>query len=238
MKSLKELEERLSHYSVIIGEDINQIQQGASAWIDMKLGVLSASKAEDLLAGKTTSKRAKYMSELIAQVCTGQMKEISGKPLQWGKDNEEKARSSYEFIIGEPIVEASFIYKDTSMRAGCSPDGIIFSQQKGFEIKCPFDSANYVDFALTEKAKSEWIKQVQFSMWVTGLKKWDLCYFDPRMKKNPMKIINFERDEKLMDKFDELVPEFAKEMDEKLAKLGFKFGDQWKNYAATEEKAA
>ena len=167
-----------------------------------------------------------YMHELIGQVCTGEIKEqASFKQAEWGHENEEFARDIFAFQTGLEVKQVGFIYKDDDQRAGISPDGIIESELAGLEIKSPWDTKWHIDFILAEKIKTEYIEQCQFSMWVTGYKKWYFASYDPRMKKQRLHYATIERDESFMKKYDDAYSVFIKEMDEKLKSIGFEFKD-------------
>lgn len=232
MKSLSQIEKELKALSPVLGFDPTAIAQGSEEWAKMRLGVISASKAECILAKVGTGTRTTYMLELMAEVCTGLSPEVSSKPMEWGKDNEDAARACYELMTDEKVSEIPFVYKDGSMRAGCSPDG--FTPDRGVEKKCPFTTKYHIEFLTDEKIKPEYIKQVQFSMWITDADKWDFCSYDPRMKVRPFHFVTVKRDEKMMAQFDERVPEFISEMDEKLKKIGLEFGAQWQGFKKAE----
>lgn len=211
--------------------EIIQVDQNTPEWLKMRMGVETASKAHDLMPNKTNGKRKaswdSNMMQLIAEVCTGTYEELNAKALEWGKANESAAIADYEFAKGVDALKGGFIYgKDR--RVGCSPDILVKGQKRGAEIKCPFNSENHIAFLLEDKIRDEYITQMQFSMWVSGFEVWDFISYDPRMKKHMIKIVTLERDPKMMALFDELIPQFTKEMDEKLRKLGVSFGDQWK----------
>ena len=200
-----------------------------------KLGVLSASNAEAIIAGEKTATRQTYMADLVAQIATGEFPEVSAAALSWGKENEDSARAAYEFETGEKIETFSFIFKDDSFRCGISVDGFVLDS-KGIEIKCPYNSKNYIEFLTCDKVKLEWHKQCNFSMWLTGVDRWEFCQFDPRMKKNPFHRITIQRDEELMKKFYDAVPKFISDMDLMLEKAGFKFGEQWSRLKLTSKE--
>jgi exodeoxyribonuclease (lambda-induced) len=208
-----------------------QVEQSSDAWLKMRLGVITASCAHDLLPSKTgkgafKQARQTYMNQLIAEVCTGRGEEINAKALSWGKENEIAARAAYSFESGEKIQDGGFIY-GMDKRVGASPDGIVVGKNKGLELKCPYSSDNHIKFLIEDEIKDEYITQVQWSMWVAGFDEWDFASFDPRMKKNMIKIVTFKRDEEMMKMFSEIVPQFIKEMDAHLEKLGMSFGSQW-----------
>jgi len=206
--------------------NIVKSEQGSPEWFSAKLGVISASNIKNVLAKKGTEARAGYISELVAQIATGEMPEVNARALEWGRFQEENARSAYEFAADVEVIQIGFIY-GLDKRIGCSPDGIINGKKKGVEIKCPFTSKVHVDFLAMDKIKLDYIYQVQFSMWVADFGEWDFCSFDPRFKKQLLKIHTLERDPEMMKRFDDEVPAFIAEMDAVLKKIGVQFGDQW-----------
>lgn len=226
MKSLDKIRNEYATVKPILGFDPNDVEQGDEEWHKMRLGVITASCADKVLAKKESQTRATYMMELIAEVCSGVSPEVSAKQLEWGKEYELAARSCYEMKHDVKVVPISFLYKDTTMRVGCSPDGIL--SDRGVESKCPFTTKYHIDYLLNGKIKGEYEKQIQFSMWVTGAQMWDFNSYDPRMKFRPFHGETIARDEKMMARFDECVPQFIEDMDKKLAELGIEFGYQWR----------
>ncbi len=171
------------------------------------------------------------MSELVAQVCTGIMEEINSKYLDWGTQQEDAARSYYEFSSGHTVTQLPFVFKDNSFREGCSPDGIV-TESKGVEIKCPYNTVHFIKFLTADEIKSEYDWQAQYTLRVMGAEEWDFVQYDPRMKTTPMHTITVKRDVEKQKKFDDLVPAFIEDMDKMLGKIGVNFGDQWKLFGA------
>lgn len=226
MKSLKEISKRYDLFESRYGIAIADAQQGSEMWQTLKLGVISASNVSKVVAKKGSETRNTYMAELVAQVCTGVFEEINSKYLEWGNFHEDAARSYYEFSTGNKVKQLPFVFKDDSFRMGCSPDGIV-SESRGVEIKCPFNATNYIKFLVDDKINPVYVWQYQFSLWVMDATHWDFVQYHPSMKKNPMKILTVEKDEKTFKIFDELIPKFIEDMDKMLAKAGFRFGEQW-----------
>lgn len=226
MKTQAEMNRLLSHFEKTYGIPIQGMPQGSESWFQVKLGVASASNAYKLVAKVDSDTRASYMAQLVAQVCTGIYEEINAKALEWGNTHEDAARSSYEFSTDSLVVEVPFVFKDESCRAGSSPDGLV-GLDKGLELKCPFNSENYVKFLTSDAIKSEWKWQNQFNMWVTDAGTWDFGQYDPRMKAKPLHFITVERDEKMQKTLSDAVPQFISDMDKMLEKIGIKFGDHW-----------
>jgi len=234
MKSITEINSHLESLTERFGFNLAEYDQNSPEWYIGKFGVFSASKADCLLAGKSTPKRKIYILSKVAEVCTGSSPNVQCKQMEWGHDNEGPARSMYEFFTENNVKEVPIIYKTYSelegpdirnLRASCSPDG--YGTKKGLEIKNPYTTQVYLDFLTNECVKPEWKKQVQFSMWVTDAEVWDFAEADKRMKLKPFHHIEIERDEKMMKLFDEAVPEAIHDMDKILESIGIKFGDHW-----------
>lgn len=238
MKTLESINKSLEEFGNKFGLPVLGAQQGSAAWFQMKLGVISASNASKVVAKKDSETRLTYMADLAAQVCTGIMEEINSKHMEWGNAHEDAARSNYEFTTGYETTQVPFVFKDESFRVGCSPDSLIMSELKGNEIKCPFNTANFIKFLTEDKLKSEYVWQNQFQMWVTDAKTWDAVQYDPRMKTKPMHIVTIERDEKAMATFADAVPQFIADLDKMLDRAGMTFGDHWLRLAQAKVGAA
>jgi len=173
--------------------------------------------------------RQTYMNELIASVATGLLpEEIKAKPLQWGKDNEDDANEAYSAATFESVEAVAFIYQDKTMRAGCSPDGLITGEEKGLELKCPWSSSVWIDFAKDGYIKPEEIIQCQFSMMITDYKEWGFAKFDPRnINCKKLHHVVIKRDEKVIAELRAGLASFIKDMDVALKSLGMSFGMQW-----------
>lgn len=226
MKTLEHVNDLLKAFEFAHGLPVLGAQQGSAAWMNLKLGVISASNASKVVAGATTEGRHTYMAELVAQVATSIFEEINSKHLDWGNQYEDAARSSYEFTTGLTVTQLPFVFKDERFRIGCSPDGLV-TATKGVEIKCPSNTANYIKFLAGEKVKPEYDWQIQFSMWVLGAEEYDMAQFDPRVESKPLHFCTFKKDKEKHAKFDDLVPKFIEDMDKMLETCGLVWGDQW-----------
>lgn len=227
---LSKLKEDQNKLEEKLGFKPMDILQGSDAWHSMKLGVISASKAKELLAKPSSQTYKTYIADLVAQVATRMRHNISANSLMWGNDHEDAARSAYEFYFKVKIVELPFIYGDDKMRYGCSPDGLVVESDKiikGFEIKAPYNPTNYIKFVCNNNIKKEHELQCQFSMFVTGLDTWDYCNYDPRVEKHQLHFYRYEKDEKLMSEIAERIEMAIHDMDKMLEILDLKFGSQW-----------
>lgn len=199
--------------------------QGTENWLKAKLGVISASNASCLVAKVDSETRKTYMADLVAEICTGMYEELNFKQIEWGKAHEPAARSAYEWQTNQIVTQQTFVFKDETFREGCSPDATI--ENKGIEIKCPFNPTNYVKFLVSDTIKTEYHWQVQYSMRVLECDTWDVVQYHPNMKKSPLKIFTVEKDLKKQQTLEDAVPQFISDMDKMLAKIGVNFGEQW-----------
>lgn len=260
----------------ITGVNVYDLEQGTDEWRRHRAGVITASRAHDILTGwqrpalpddlkieptdkrgvnvvtfegkefrgtkqqcidfvreqlppKQSEARRGYMLELIAQVCTGLVPEQSSfRQAEWGHENEPLAREAYEAMEFVSVNQCGLIYRDNSLRCAISPDGIM--EDRGLEIKNPYTTQVHLQTLMNGEIKPEYVTQCQFSMWLTGLERWDFCSYDHRMRgkaSNRLCVIPQRRDDETMRKFDIEIPKFIEEMDEALSRLGFKFGQQW-----------
>lgn len=228
MSLYQEALKNLKQAKIDIGVDLLNAEQGSEEWFRGRLGVITASRADSLLAKPGTAKRDGYLAELVAEVLTAKIPdEINAKALRWGKDHEDEARDAYSAINFSIIEQVPLIYKPGSnYRFACSPDGL--DGDRGLELKCPWSSRTFVEFMCADKIKPEYEKQCQYSMWVTGAMEWAFYNYDPRMK-NCKKLhgVIIKRDEAMMREIADAAELFIDDMDKMLSKAGVKFGEQW-----------
>lgn len=236
MKNLTNLEQQVKSFQDKFGVDIIKAEQGSLAWLQTRLGVITASEVHKAVAKLGTETRNTYMCQLVSEVATGFVEEINSKYLDWGKMHEAAARASYEFQNDCEIEAVNFIFKDDTFREGASLDGFIKGTNKIIEIKCPYNPTNYIKFVVEDKIKAEYMWQYQFQMRVTGADVADFAQFDPRMNVTPFKAITVERDSEFQKKFDEMIPQFISDMDTMLEMVGISFGDQWKRLSVQDSK--
>jgi len=212
---------------------LDQSPQGSKEWLDARLGVITASQVHALLpdarskAFKYKEARTTYMNQLIGEVCTGYSEELNAKALQWGKDNEDAAIAAYEFATGNAVEKIGLVYKDETKRAGASADFRVVGQKRGGEVKNPINPIHHINFLIDAEMKPEYETQIQFGMWVFDWDFWEFGSHQPRMKRKNFHYITRERNPELMEYFENEVPKFIKEMDEKLNKIGLAYGSQW-----------
>lgn len=225
MKNLDDIAMIHNEFERIYGVSVRDAQQNSGVWTFAKLGVVSASKAKEAVGDPKSGGRNTYLQQLVAQVCTGIFSEMNMRVLEWGHDNEDRARAEYELVSGREVIQLPFIYKDLNFREGCSPDGI--TSDRCVEIKCPYTSDKYTAFVTAKKLDRNYEWQMQYQMRVMDADACDIVMYDPRMKKKPICYRTVERNDKMQAQFDERIPEFIADMDKALEKIGIRFGEQW-----------
>ena len=111
----------------------------------------------------------------------------------------------YEQTTGNFVEEAGFLQSFDNEDIGCSPDGLM--SDRGLEIKCPYNASKHIENltmqtqAEFKRLRKEYYAQVQLSMYVTGMSKWDFVSYHPDMPKPAkLKILEIERDDAYIEK--------------------------------------
>lgn len=221
---------QLTALEPVFGFNPANVQQGTKEWLNLRLGCLTASKADKIVAGKDTDGRATYMAELISAIVNCDAgDESSFKQTEWGKLYEPAARDALSVALGYvEIKELPLMYLDESMRVSVSPDGVF--DNAVCEIKAPYDGTNHIKHMAFDKVKPEWQWQRQFQLYGTGAEQHIFCTYDPRviLAKNLHYTVT-DLDEKKQATLRDAVPQFIADLDAALAKLGVTFGDHWKH---------
>ena len=214
------------------------IEQGSEAWLKLRLGLVSASRFKDIMTNPRSktelfSATAKsYMLELIAEILTGEQKEVTGKALEWGSTNEINAQNEYAFEKGVKVEEVGICLTDDKL-IGASPDGFV-GDDGGIEIKCPYNSANHIATVVSGEMPKEHIPQVQGNMLVNGRSWWDFVSYDPRIEgEGRLFITRIERDDEYIEKLQIKLTAFVIEMQRILKES---FGIEWNGVTIEEGK--
>lgn len=205
-----------------------EVEQGSIDWHVLKLGVLSASNADCIVAGKDTAKRQGYMASLINQICTMTVEdEKPFKQLEHGKLYEGANRDSLSVALGfVEIKELPFIYMDDSLRVGVSPDGVF--DNTIVELKSSYNGEHFFRFKCFDYNKKEWDLQCQFQIYATGAERHIFSMYEPRAKLcDPIFWVETEVDYEAQRRLSDAVPAFIFDLDKALARMGVEFGQHW-----------
>lgn len=217
---------------------IKDLEQGSEAWVKLRLGLVSASRFKDIMTkprSKTElfSATAKtYMLELIAEILTGEQKEISGKALEWGSNNEKGAQIEYAFEQGFVVDEIGICLTDDRL-IGASPDGFI-GEHGMLEIKNPYNSAIHINTVISGEMPKEHMPQIQGNLMVNGRQWCDFVSYDKRIDgKGRIFITRINRDEEYIAELQKKLTAFVAEMKRILKES---FGIEWNGVTIEESK--
>ncbi len=207
----------------MIVQDAIHIEQGTDEWKRARLGYVSASNLDAVMAkgksGEATT-RKNYKIRLVAERLTGDIGDsYSNAAMEWGVQTESQAAMAYE-VAKETLLDKTGFWKHTQIQwLGCSPDRLVGNDGL-VEIKCP-NTTTHIDYWLAKKVPSEYVKQVQGQLWVMEREWCDFVSFDPRLpEKNRLLIVRAYRDEEFIKQMQQEVEQFLNEVEALIIKLG------------------
>jgi hypothetical protein len=151
-----------------------EVQQGTPEWFALRLGKPSASKAACILTstGKVSAQRDKYIRELAGQRVSGRIEPTyKNAYMDEGHEKENDSRLEYEIMNNVEVTQVACVFPDENRRYLCSPDGLILSQQRGFETKNAIFSIQ-IERLKRRRPDPEHFCQVQASMLVCDYPEW------------------------------------------------------------------
>jgi len=161
---------------------LKDLVQGSDPWFSEKIGKPSASNCSKILTndGKPSKQSEGYAFELCAERVTGHRAEdYKNGAMLAGQEREDESRKMFELMYNVEIEKVGVIYKDEDKKFLCSPDGI--TKSYGLELKNPLGKTQ-AKYLYDGGLPSEYFGQVQFSLYVTGFKKWVFMSYVPGMK--------------------------------------------------------
>lgn len=215
------------------------MEQRTREWRAARLGKVTASRIGDVIA-KTKSgysaSRASYAAQLACERLTGLAAEsFVSAAMQWGIDNEGRARLRYAFDRDVEVRLVGFLDHPNIPLAGASPDGLVGADGL-VEFKCP-NTTTHLETLLGEPPPLKHLAQTQWQMAVTGASWCDLVSYDPRLPfELQLFVRRIGRDEAIIAALEAEVTAFLGEVDDLLGRLGAAPGAQ--PSASTTEIAA
>jgi putative phage-type endonuclease len=186
------------------------------------VGSLGASRMHEVIARTKSgygASRANVMADLIVERLTGNSPERYVSPaMDHGIQTEPEARSAYEFMTGNTVVQVGPIRHPTIDDTHASPDGLV-GDEGILEIKCP-NSATHIETLLALSIPSKYITQMTWQMVCCKREFADFVSYDPRMPPE-MRFFHkrVELDHEFAMELENEVRKFLAELDAKLADL-------------------
>lgn len=208
---------------------IDGLTQGSEEWHRARMGIPTASNFSKIVTptGKKSTQSKAYMHKLVAEWASNSIEESfrGNRHTEAGHENEQYARSAYEFHTDTETMQVGLVYKDYTQLIGCSPDGLVdlmpdpkkenWLLDRGLEIKCP-SAGVHTSYLLGQELPNEYIPQVQGGMWVCDVDQWDFISWHENLD---YMIITVERDDEYSKLLDKYVGQFVDEMLEMREKL-------------------
>ena len=200
------------------------IEQGSEAWLQLRLGKITASRITDVIAQVKSGEaagRENYRIELVCERLTGKPTEgFTNAHMERGTELEPFARAWYEVEKGEFVKQVPFVDHPTIKNAGASPDGII--GEGLIEIKCPM-AKTHIKYLLEDRVPAKYMPQMAWQMACTHSKWVDFVSYCPELPQDmQMFIKRYERDDAYIADLEAKVIEFDIEVEQVIARLGGK----------------
>ncbi len=163
---------------------MNFAPQGSGAWLNQRVGCLTASRIADAMAmlksGKPSESRNKLLIEILAERMTGDAApHFVNDAMRWGIEQEPNAKSAYEAASGNLLDACGFVLHPTIEHFGASPDAFLDSDHV-VEFKCP-TSTTHVGWLLAGVMPEQHKPQVLAQLACTQRTRAVFVSFDPRM---------------------------------------------------------
>lgn len=185
--------------------------QGSEEWIAARLGKVTGTGFQKVLAKGQGKTRKSYMIQLVAERLSGLPQDsFCNGAMDWGTQHEDEAVAAYEAMKGVEVQKVGFVeYTDD---IGVSPDGFVGDDGMA-EIKCP-NTATHIQTILSDKMPTTYTAQVQGNLWVSERQWCDFVSFDPRMKSQRIFIVRVPRDDEYINNLQYETSKFLAELKE------------------------
>ena len=197
--------------------------QRSPEWFAARIGYFTASRAADMMAQIKTGEAAARRDlrlQIVLERITGVSQETGyvNADMLRGIDVEPVGIAAYEAATGHLVSHVGFLAHDT-LRAGCSPDGLIGNWDGGLELKCP-KSATHLSYLRGKAIPKEYQYQMMMAMWITRAHWWDFASFDDRFPpKLQLFVARLQRNEADIAAFELLTRQFLTEVDKEVDEL-------------------
>ena len=195
------------------------MEQRTEEWFAARLGKVTASKMNDVLAkikSGEAAMRKNYKMQLATERLTGKQTDFyMNQAMQDGIDREDTARQIFEIVRDIKVEQVGFIDHPTIKMSGASPDGLL-PDGGILEIKCPIETTHTTNL-LERKLPSRYLPQVQWQLSCAGkdYKYANFVSYNPNFEpKLQLIYVEVERDEDYIAMLEEEVAAFITEVDD------------------------
>lgn len=192
-------------------------KQGSAAWLDSRVGNVTCSRLNDLMAtnknGTPSKSRMDYLIEKITERVIGDITDhYVTAAMQRGTDLEPIARKLYEARRNVQVREMGLIAHPRITYFAGSPDGLV--DDGLIEIKTCATPQKFLARILT-RDYDEYRNQIQGLLACTGKPWCDLILYDDRFPATQgLHIVRIERDEAAIESIETAVRTFLADLTE------------------------
>ena len=189
------------------------VEQGSEEWHAVRRGHVSASNISAVMAKGKGITRRNYMMRIIAERNSSWQGDAYTNPaMEHGVNTEYLARQAYEVSRGTFVDKTGFWKHPEIEWVGASPDGLV-GDDGLIEIKCP-NTTTHLEYIFDDVVPTEYYKQMQCQLWVTGRQWCDFISYDPRvfLEKKKLFVKRCTRDENLIAEMEVEVLAFLGEI--------------------------
>lgn len=158
--------------------------QGSGTWLNLRVGLLTASRMSDAMAvlktGKPAEARHKLLREKLAERLTGDAApHFVNDAMRHGLEFEPHAKTAYEAASGNLLTACGLILHPSIDGFAASPDALL-DDDAVVEFKCP-TSTTHVEWLLAGVMPDQHKPQVLAQLACTQRSRAVFVSFDPRM---------------------------------------------------------
>lgn len=162
---------------------VHDVIQRSPAWRLVRLGRLTSSTADDMLAkgrdNKESAGRRNLRIRLALERVTGRSLDsgFMSAAMERGAEREADACALYEAITGRCLRTVGFVAHETLL-TGCSPDGVFNDFEGLVEVKSPLPATHF-EYLKTGVIPLNYKRQILHQLWITGAGWCDWLSFNP-----------------------------------------------------------
>lgn len=193
--------------------------QGSQAWLEGRMGKVTASQLSAVMMAKSAATYQNYMAQLVCERLTCQPVEtFKSAAMEHGNETEPQARAFYELETGNEVTECGFVPHPSLANSGASPDGLI-GDDGLVEIKCP-QPAKHIRNLMGGTIDKAYSLQMQWQMECTGREWCDFVSFSASFPDHlRMHVQRVHKEPEQIEEIKEAVTKFLAEIDAKMRAL-------------------
>ena len=191
------------------------IEQNSPAWFQKRLGLFTSSSIASLFKAKTTLEYQKLIAKVAYERMFNEQPDdiFQGNAYtDRGHELEPDALELFQLETMKEVRPGGFWQVGNQ---GSSPDGLC--DEATIEVKC-LAFNNFIRHAITDEVPKDYIHQCQHQLLVTEKEKGYFLLYHPKFR---LKIIDFQRDEKIIKGITEKVDEAETEVINIINKLSY-----------------